>query len=315
MPTPVSLEPQLATLVREPPVGPGWVFEIKYDGYRALAIVNDGHAELRSRRGLRFGGLDAIRARLGSLRCHDIVLDGELCALDEEGRPRFEALQQALGRREHTIVYFVFDVLVLDGVDLRDEPLTERKKILARVLRTTDEGCVRRVAANRAEGARFLDAMREMGLEGLIAKRADGPYRAGRSLDWLKVKIDRRQELVVVGFTPPSGTRTGLGALLVGFYRAGQLHYAGKVGTGFDEETLASLASRLSRSTVARSPVVDPPRMRDARWVRPELVAEVRFSEWTRDGRLRHPVFLGLRPDKQPREVVREQAIGTIDAA
>jgi bifunctional non-homologous end joining protein LigD len=303
-----EVEAQLATLVREPPRGEGWLFEIKYDGYRALAIKEGDAVELRSRRGLRFGGLRAVRARLGALPCRSAIFDGELCALDARGRPRFEELQQALGGDDDRIVYFVFDVLTLDGEDLRGRTLVERKKVLARLVRTTETGCVRRVPAHGGSGAEFLEAARSLGLEGMIAKRGDRPYRAGRSLEWQKVKLDVHQELVVVGFTPPSGSRRGLGALLLGVYEKDVLHYAGKVGTGFDEPTLDMLARRLSSAVVPKPPVVDPPRTRAATWVRPELVAEVRFAEWTRDGRLRHPVFMGLRPDKLPRDVVRERA-------
>ena len=306
-----AFEPQLATLVKTPPRGAGWVFEIKYDGYRAIASKRGDAVELRSRKGLRFGGLDAIRERIATLDAHDVVLDGEICALDPEGRPRFEALQAALGAHEDAIVYFVFDVLSLDGEDLRERPLSERKKVLAKLVRSTTGGAVRRVVASSGDGGAFLEATRSLGLEGLVAKRADRPYRAGRSLDWQKVKTEARQEMMIVGFTPPSGTRRGLGALLLGVHEGGQLRYAGKVGTGFDDATLGSLAKRLTAAIVAKSPVVDPPRMREARWVRPELVAEVRFSEWTRDGRLRHPVFVGLRADKRPGDVVRERPSAT----
>jgi bifunctional non-homologous end joining protein LigD len=299
---------QLATLVRAPPTGEGWLFEIKYDGYRALARKRGETVELVSRRGLRYGGLGAIRARIASLRCSEATLDGELCALDDAGRPSFEALQSALSDDDAKLVYFVFDLLSVDDVDLRALPLVERKRRLGTLVRKTDAGPVRRVVASAGDGAAFLEAVRALGLEGLIAKRANAPYRPGRGLDWQKVKTEARQELVVVGFTPPAGTRTGFGALLLGVHDERGLRYAGKVGTGFDETTLRTLLTRLRTSVVARPPIVDPPRMRGVTWVRPELVAEVRFSEWTRDGRLRHPVFLGLRPDKRAADVVREVA-------
>jgi len=300
--------PQLATLVRAPPRGAGWIFEIKYDGYRALATKEGARVQLVSRKGLVFGGLEAVRSAVAALRCKSAVLDGELCALDAEGRPRFHLLQRALGARGSEIVYFVFDVLFLDGVDLRELPLTERKARLAALVRSTDRGVVRRVAASEREGRSFLEAVRSLGLEGLVAKRAARPYRGGRSLDWQKVKVEARQEMVVVGSTLPSGTRHGLGALLLGYYDAdGVLRYAGKVGTGFDEATLDTLSRRLESMRVPTPPVSPAPRMRDARWVRPELVVEVRYGEWTADERLRHPVFLGVREDKRARDVVRER--------
>jgi bifunctional non-homologous end joining protein LigD len=302
-----AIEAQLATLVDVPPRGEQWVFEIKYDGYRAIASKAGDAVEMTSRRGLRYAGFDAIKRRIARLKCHTAVLDGEVCALDERGRPRFEALQTALTRQDDAaFVYFVFDVLSLDDRDLRRLPLRERKKVLAKLIRTSDSGVVRRVVSQAGPGDRFLEAARALGLEGILAKRADRPYRAGRSLEWQKVKAVAQQELVIVGYTPPSGSRLGLGALLLGVHENGVLRYAGKVGTGLGQAMLHTLSQRLRALEVARAPLTDPPRIPGARWVRPELVAEVRFGEWTRDGRLRHPVFLGLRADKKARDVVRE---------
>jgi len=297
---------QLATLVDAPPEGADWIYEIKYDGYRALARKRGPAVELVSRRGLRYAGLEALRARIAALPHGELTLDGELCALDAGGKPRFEALQTALSGHHDAITYFVFDVLELDGVDLRDRPLRDRKRILAKLVPSTGKGQLRRVIASSGGGAAFLESTRALGLEGMVAKRMDRPYRAGRSLDWQKIKTHGQQELVVVGYTAPEGTRRGLGALLLGVHDGGALRYAGRVGSGFDESTLVALSARLGALRVAAPTVIDPPRLQGATWVRPELVAEVRFGEWTRDGRLRHPVFLGLRRDKRASEVVRE---------
>lgn len=303
-------ELQLATLVDTVPRGPGWLFEIKYDGWRALATKKGRDVVLRSRGGLPYAGLAAIRARIGALRCEEVVLDGELCGLDDAGRPRFEALQAALSSSdEGALVYFVFDVLSLDGQDLRPDVLATRKRVLERLVRTTDRGPLRRAPVHTADGTAFLEATRALELEGVVAKRADRPHRAGRSLEWQKIKTDGRAELVVVGFTPPSGSRRGFGALLLGAKDGGALRYAGKVGAGLDERALASLHRQLERLEVDTPAVVDPPKMRGVHWTAPELVVEVRYSEWTRDGRLRHPVFLGLRTDKPARDVVRERAV------
>jgi bifunctional non-homologous end joining protein LigD len=306
-----ALEVQLATLVREPPAGDDWVFEIKYDGYRAIAYVEASGVRLVSRNGLSFADRFAPVCRaLRSLRVRQVVLDGEVCSLDPSGRTRFEALQGVL--RDGTaseLVYFVFDVLWLDGEDLRDRPLVERKAILERILPRTDAGTVRRGEWVLGGGESFLDAARRLGLEGLVAKRASAPYRAGRSLDWQKVKVELRDELAIVGWTPPKGSRQRFGALLLATTdpRSGVLRYAGKVGTGFDTAMLEDLHARMAPLRVASPPVADPPRERGATWIAPHLVAEIRFTEWTSDGRLRHPTFLGLREDKRADEVRREE--------
>jgi len=270
---------------------------------------------LRSRNGLVFPAFAPIVRRLRALGGESLGLDGELCVLDDEGRPRFELLQAALSERAwDCVVYFVFDLLLCDGVDWRGEPLAIRQARLGKLLRTTDRGPVRRVISHQGSGADFLEATRTLGLEGMIAKRMDRPYRSGRSRDWLKIKTEGRAELVVVGFTPPSANRQGFGALLLGVHDGGELRYAGKVGSGFDGATLLALTAKLARLEVKAPPVVDPPRMREARWVKPSLVVELRFSEWTSEGRLRHPVFLGLRTDKPASKVTRERARATIGA-
>lgn len=307
-----EVEAQLATLVREPPEGDEWLHEIKYDGYRAIAYVDRGAVRLVSRNGLSFNERFAsICDALSELEVGRVVLDGEICALDESGRTRFEALQRSMQEAPEALVYFVFDILYVDGEDLRPLPLVQRKERLAQVLPETTRGRVRRAEHVRGGGASFLEAAERLGLEGLVAKRADRPYRGGRSLDWQKVKVERREELVVVGFTPPKGARQRFGSLLLATFdpsRGDGLRYAGKVGTGFDTRELEELYERMLPLRVPRPPVVDPPRMRDATWIQPVLVAEVRYTEWTADGKLRHPTFLGLREDKRAADVRRELA-------
>ncbi len=304
------VEAQLATRVDTPPTGDDWLFEIKYDGYRALARKEGRRVTMTSRRGLAYAGFGAIRKRIARLRCTEATFDGEVCALDERGRPRFEALQAALTKKDDAaFVYFVFDVLSIDGKDLRSCSLVERKRVLARLIGNTRTGALRRAPGHAGDGATFLDAARWLGLEGIVAKRRDRPYRAGRSMDWQKIKTQQQQEMVIVGFTPPSGSRLGIGALLLGIHENGEFRYAGKVGTGFDSAMLEMLPRKLEALTTREPAVVDPPRIPKARWVRPKLVAEVRFGEWTRDGRLRHPVFLGLRTDKPAKRVVRERSV------
>ncbi|UJR79999.1 non-homologous end-joining DNA ligase [Sandaracinus amylolyticus] len=311
-----EVEAQLATLVDEPPEGDAWLHEIKFDGYRALAYLDHGDVRLVSRNGLSFNERFApVCAALARLPIERAILDGELCAIDEAGRTHFEALQQG-GR--HGLVYFVFDLLFEGDEDLRRLPLIERKERLARLLPETSRGMVRRAEHVRGDGASFLDAAAKLGLEGLIAKRVDRPYLAGRSLDWQKVKVQQREELVIVGFTPPKGARQRFGSLLLGTVdpeRDGSLRYAGKVGTGFDTHTLEDLYERMVPLRVEEPPVIDPPREKGATWIRPELVAEVRYTEWTRDGKLRHPAFLGMREDKRASDVRRERATTTTGRA
>lgn len=311
-PLPV-IEAQLASLVDEPPEGDEWLHEIKYDGFRVIAYVDRGDVHLVSRNGLSFDDRFApVRLALARMPIERAIFDGEVCSLDESGRSRFEALQGAMrDRTGDALVYFVFDLLWEGDDDLRPLPLVERKERLARVLSATGGEVVRRAEHMRGNGKTFLHAAEELGLEGIIAKRADRPYRGGRSLDWRKVKVERREELVIVGFTAPKGSRQRFGALLLGIadHAGGALRYAGKVGTGFDTRMLEELHDRMVPLRIERPAVSDPPRERGAAWVRPELVAEIRFTEWTSDGKLRHPTFLGLRLDKSAADVRREQVV------
>jgi DNA ligase D-like protein (predicted ligase) len=302
-PLPRRVEPMKAVLTDERFSDPEWAFERKLDGIRCIASKGTGDARLVSRNGLpldaRFPG---IAAALGADPATDFVVDGEVVAFAGT-RTSFALLQQR-GEGDAEIVLHLFDVLHMAGHDVTALPWRARKRLLGRLLRFEDP--IRLTAHRDAAGEElYREACRE-GWEGLIAKRADAPYTHGRSRDWLKFKCSAEQELVVGGFTAPRGSRTDLGALLLGVYEDGELRYAGKVGTGFTRATLSDLAARLAPLVRDDAPFADAPRMRDATWVEPRLVAQVGFSEWTRDGRLRHPRFLGLRDDKAAEEVVRE---------
>jgi bifunctional non-homologous end joining protein LigD len=274
---------------------PDWIFERKLDGIRCLA---EG-SRLVSRNGLslneRFPTIVDAVASLPSA-----VYDGEVVAFAGS-----QTSFQRLGQRGRAVYFYVFDVLEVDGEDVRERPLMERKALLRELVKP--HGPIRLTSYRREKGIELYAEACRRGWEGLIAKRADSPYVGKRSRDWLKWKCDAEQELVIGGYTAPKGSRIELGALLVGHWEDGKLRYAGKVGTGFTRETLRDLASRLGPLRRDDTPFADSPRLRSATWVEPRLVAQVGFTEWTRDGRLRHPRFLGLREDKDPSEVVRER--------
>jgi bifunctional non-homologous end joining protein LigD len=309
---PTAPRPQLATLVSEPPVGPEWVHEPKLDGYRLLCRVEGGDAVLLTRRGndwtRRF---PHVAAEVSSLPCRAALLDGEAVVFDERGLTDFQRLQNAIARNDPAIVLVAFDLLHLDGWDLRGAALRDRKALL-RALLESAPGTLRYGEHVDEPGDEFLKEACRVGLEGTVAKRADDPYREGRTRSWQKLKCLQRQEFAIVGFTDPAGSRTGLGALLLGVRgRPGEpLRYAGKVGTGFDELALRTLKKKLEpleRPTPSVEVASARGVGRRAHWVEPELAAEISFGEWTSDGRLRHPVFHGLREDKPGREVVAER--------
>jgi bifunctional non-homologous end joining protein LigD len=300
----------LATLSDRRVFDDRWLFERKLDGVRALAVRDRDGLCLLSRKG---NGIEAtypeIVAALSAQDRGDFTVDGEIVAF-RDGRTDFAQLQQRMGltnprqvaASKVTVFYYLFDVLALDGQDTTRLRQRTRKALLRSALTFTGP---LRFTPHRNE-ARLEEACAR-GWEGLIAKRADASYSARRSADWLKLKCAAGQEFVIGGFTEPAGSRTGFGALLIGYYDAdGRLRYAGKVGTGYDHRTLAALRARLDALAADRSPFTGSVRERGSHWARPELVAEIAFTEWTRDGMLRHPRYLGLRTDKSPTEVVRE---------
>lgn len=297
----------LATLTADYFSDPDWIYEPKLDGIRCLAYKRSTGVEMFTRNKLALHGAHPeIRSALEAIP-RRYVVDGEIAATIG-GRTSFSALQRGMppaDRRKAKVHYHVFDIMRLDGADVRRVPTLERKALLKEA--GFDGGAIKLVPHRRTHGERYLEEACAKGMEGLIAKRADAPYSGGRSTDWLKFKCSLQQEFVIAGWTDPQGSRTGFGALLVGYYEDGDLRYAGKVGTGYGSGVLAEMALMLKRLEIDSSPFVDAPRVRSGvHWVRPRLVGQVAFSEWTRDGRLRHPRFLGLRQDKSVAEVVRE---------
>ncbi|HYY51631.1 MAG TPA: DNA ligase D [Myxococcales bacterium] len=300
----------MATLVKAPPEGEGWLHEIKYDGYRIGCRLHRGTVTLWSRRGNDWTrNFPEIVAAAKELKARSALIDGELAVLLPDGRTSFQALQNSLaGKRQGELVYFVFDLFELDGVDLSREPLDARKEALRRIV--PDAGPVRFSRDWTGGGGKVFREACRLGFEGLVSKRRDQPHRAGRSPGWLKSKCTLRQELVIGGFTEPSGSREGIGALLVSLHERGRLRFAGKVGTGFTQASSRALRKRLDSLQASSCPFEPPPPGwlgRNARWVRPRLVAEVTFTEWTGGGHVRHPSFQGLREDKPARQVERER--------
>ena len=310
-PLPTFVKPQLATLVDAAPEGDDWIHEIKYDGFRFLARYDRGRTRLITRNEKdwteRFG---AVVDALSELPAERALLDGEVAVLLPNGTTSFQGLQNAGGATPGQLLFFAFDLLHLDGVNVMREPLEARKSLLESLVGGLDGGIVRYSDHVIGQGPAFHAHACRLGLEGIISKRRNGLYEAGRSREWLKVKCLREQEFVVVGWTEPQGSREGLGALLLGAHVGGELRFVGKVGTGFDAATLVQLQRRLSRLEVSAAKVSKPPRGAQARgvhWVRPEVVAQVAYTEMTADGILRHPSYKGLREDKSPRDVVIEE--------
>jgi bifunctional non-homologous end joining protein LigD len=302
--------PQLATLVDTTPEGDQWLHEIKFDGYRILCKLENRRATLWTRTGQDwtddFTELATAAARID---VRSALFDGEAVIVRADGTTSFQALQHHLsGQSGGRFAYFAFDLLFLDGRDLRQRPLEERRHLLRGILDGDPVSVVRFSDHVVGNGRAFFQKASEAGLEGIVSKRRGDPYRSGRSPSWLKTKAIRRQEFVVGGFTEPEGSRSGIGALLVGFFRDQSLVYAGKVGTGFSQKAARELRRRLDLLLVAKSPFQGtvPAAGRKLRWVTPRLVAEIAFSEMTDDGKLRHPSFQGLREDKLPTDVVEE---------
>jgi len=314
---PPFIEPQLATLVKTPPDGEDWIEEIKFDGYRMLCRIEDGEARLYSRNNKEWtANFQFIADAAARLPVDTAWLDGEVVQMDEHGRSSFQRLQNALSSQdESNLIYFVFDLPYLNGFDLRGVPLLERKRALEGVM-ASPPGALRLSFHQQGNGAAFFSKACELRLEGMIAKVATSKYAAGRNRSWIKVKCGMRQEMVIGGFTEPAGSRQGIGALLLGVYESGgKLRYSGKVGTGFDDKTLLNLRKQLDGLVQSNPAFNNPPQGAEARrshWVKPQLVAEIEFTEWTAEGTLRHPSFQGLRQDKKARDVVRERpaAIG-----
>jgi bifunctional non-homologous end joining protein LigD len=308
---PAAIEPQLATLVDAVPRGEEWIHEIKYDGYRALCEIRDGEARLITRHGKDWTDrFSPVAREAAKLPVRQAILDGEVVVLEPDGTTSFQTLQNALAEnRQDDLVYFAFDLIYLDGYDLRGASLMDRKAALLELLAGGGKA-IRPGDHIEGDGEDFYRQACNFALEGIVSKRADLPYHSGRNKDWLKVKCLKRQEFAIVGFTDPEKSRVGFGALLLAVNdESGKLVYAGKVGTGFNDRTLRELRARMDKLEVPKPAFKNPPRGAEARrshWLKPKLVGEVAFTEWTREGILRHPTFQGLREDKSPEEIVRE---------
>ncbi|HEV3471761.1 MAG TPA: non-homologous end-joining DNA ligase [Actinomycetota bacterium] len=300
---PKWVQPMLATLTRNYFSDPDWVFEPKLDGIRCIAFKSGKDVRLLSRNKLEHTArhpelVDVLRRQKS-----DFILDGEIAA-SVKGKTSFSLLQQAF-RQTVKVHYFVFDIMHLDGRDVRRRDLLARKELLRDALKWADP--LTYVEHIVGEGEAAHREACKLGLEGVMAKRIGSPYVAGRSRDWLKFKCSNEQELVIGGYTDPQGAREAFGALLVGYYEDGELHYAGKVGTGFNAALLHGLLAEMKPLEIDESPFAGkPPLRKNVHWLKPKLVAQVGFAEWTGDGRLRHPRFIGLRRDKKAKDVVRE---------
>ena len=322
LPPPTFIEPMKARLASAPPAYGDWVYEIKFDGYRAMAFKNGDAVRLFSRNEKDFGEkFPEIVDAVAMLKTDEAIIDGEIVALDKTGVSSFQLLQTIEIGERPPLYYYAFDLLQLNGKDLRNLRLIERKAQLEQVLKNAPAG-VRYSASLGNDASILLKHVAELGLEGLIGKRTDSVYEPGkRSGAWIKLKTRREQEFVIGGYTDPKGARAHFGALLVGFFDGKQLKYCGKVGTGFNTKLLRSLHVRLEELHQPNCPFANLPELRGSRyspritagemkkchWVKPELVGQVAFSEWTRDDKLRQPAFLGLREDKDAREVIREK--------
>ncbi len=305
---PDVIHPMLATLVDGPFSNPEWIFETKWDGFRSICFVKNGKVRLVSRNQIettpQYPELAGIAKQI---KAKEAILDGEIVALDKDGRPRFQLLQPRVGRKSGMealrghghIVYCVFDLLYLDGYDLTSCPLVERKRLLERILKPAN--FIQLSEHIEGEGEMFFKEIEKFELEGMMAKRANSAYVAKRTRDWLKVKTIQRSEVVIGGYTEPRGSRSHFGALVVGLYRGDDLHYVAHVGGGFNQRSLNEIFKMMQPLKTKQSPFVDAPKTNEpVQWIKPKLV--VKFSEWTADRRLRHPVFVGLREDKRPKD-------------
>lgn len=317
-PFPKDIQPMLATLVDEPVEGPGWLYELKWDGYRALGYINQGKVEIRSRNNKSFNETYYPVYQALQQWEENAVVDGEIVVVDENGFSDFTDLQAWRSEADGQLLYYVFDLLWLDGVDLTQSPLTERRKLLRSIM-PEDDSIIRMSETFEASGQQLFEATNKMGLEGIIAKKADSLYKPGtRSKEWLKIKTEQRQEAVIGGYTVNEGTNKLFSALLLGLYEDGQFRFIGPVGTGFNKKMQEEILRKLQPLVVKKSPFAgevdynkpsrfrpNPPKA-EVTWVSPKVVVEISYRELTKDGAIRHPSFRGIREDKRAKEIGRE---------
>jgi bifunctional non-homologous end joining protein LigD len=318
---PQFVAPQLATMVREPPSGDEWLHELKFDGYRMICHLHRGKARFWSRNGKDWTEkFPNLAQALKAFPADSAILDGEVVIVDQAGRSSFQSLQQSMGRsgtnKVPAFVFEIFDLIYLDGYSLTQTPLRERKAVLETLFISgklkRDKGPLRYSDHVEGNGAQFFKQACEYGIEGIVSKLADSPYESTRNRNWQKAKCIKRQEFVIAGYTPSKKGFPGFGSLILGVYDKGKLVYSGRVGTGFSikqRRELQKKLDRLSQPTIPFAAKPKDPGLREAHWAKPELVAEVEFTEWTADGSIRHPSFQGLREDKKVSEVVREEPV------
>lgn len=304
---PDFIPPMLATLISQPFDDKNWVFEIKFDGYRLLAFIDHKQVKLKSRNNhlwnQKFPSIVDSLAKINS----QVIFDGELVVLDAKGKSHFQLMQNYRKEQETHLYYYVFDVLYKDGKDLRNLPLIERKRILKKYIKQLSLPKIRFSQHIVGEGKAFFMQAAKAHLEGIIGKRSLSTYQSKRSLDWVKMKNTLRQEVVIGGFTPPRGSREKFGALLIGVYNnKKELEFIGRVGGGFDTALLQEVYHQLVPLIQKKSPFKNPPKIAAVTWIKPKLVCEVTFTEWTKNNSMRHPIFQGLRIDKKARDVRKE---------
>jgi bifunctional non-homologous end joining protein LigD len=314
-PMPEFLPPQLATLVDKPPPGDEWLHELKFDGYRMLCFLTRGQARFLSRNGKDWTEkFPNVAAALKTFPATTAILDGEIVIQDKGGRSSFQALQQSMKNRSSAFIFQIFDLIYLDGFNITRTPLLQRKAVLEELFNSGKlkgaKGPLRYSDHVEGNGPEFFKQACKHGLEGIVSKLADSPYESTRNKNWLKTKCIKRQEFVIAGYTPSKKAFPGFGSLILGVYDKGKLIYAGRVGTGFSIKQRLEIQKKLDRISQDSMPFATKPKdpgLRDAHWAKTQLVAEVEFTEWTADGSIRHPSFQGLREDKKPTEIVREE--------
>ena len=314
---PEFVSPQLATLVRDPPLGEEWLHELKFDGYRMICHLQRGKARFWSRNGKDWTEkFPNLAAALKAFPAATAILDGEVVIVDKAGRSSFQRLQQSMGKggdKVPAFVFQIFDLIFIEGYSLTHTPLRERKGALEKLLaETKSKGPLRYSDHVEGNGALFFKQACEYGIEGIVSKLAGSPYESTRNRNWLKTKCIKRQEFVIAGYTPSKNDFPGFGSLIIGVYEKGKLIYCGRVGTGFSIKQRVDLQKKLDRLSQTAMPfaaIPKDPGLRAAHWAKPQLVGEVEFMEWTDDGVIRHPSFQGLREDKKATEIVREEPV------